>query len=219
MRTTGRKRGYSLIELMVVITIIGVSIVAFAPGFKLTMIQREASSAVRDMVRLSRRAMSEAASGAAHTVWIEPTGPNGGPRLQLLRGSTGSCTAQAWANISAACPTDSCGDAHQGVGGCLESIDYGCNGYFTSGSGLELTEELGGLTPQANRAICYTPRGAVFTAQVSDDSDMPPSGAFTRSLPGGGAVYALTVKRADGTLMPPVRRILFPTGSSAKAVR
>ena len=218
MSLSRRQAGYSLIELMIVVTIIGVSVVAFTPGFKLAMIQREASAATRDMVRLGRRAMSEASMGAAHLVWIDPNGgTDGAPRYQLLRGQhrqlhrsgLGHHPGHVWRSLPA----------------CLEPAlasrraptavlsTWTTAATTTSwATGVELQ-----ITPTASQAICYTPRGSVFTAS---GAAMPASSALQQNIVGGGLLFTLVVRRtADSVSLGPPRNVLFASGSSPRVLR
>jgi prepilin-type N-terminal cleavage/methylation domain-containing protein len=208
-----RRAGYTLIELMMVVLIIGSSVLAFAPGISRAMAERRVSTAARELIRLGRRARSDSFGYLrAHLVWITPA--NG--RVQLLRGPTNSCVYADWATIQAEC------DATPVGANCVE--DFRVEN-FTSGSGaIGLYEETGSTaTPaytSATRALCYTASGILqhttgfalplVTTNLSESNDV--NGGFVYTLHSGSV-------EPDAAAGDRVHRVLFPLGSSPRSWR
>src|ERR1700712_1890206 len=88
-RSVARRAGYTLIEMMIVVLIVGLSAVAFTPGLGRANTDRRVSTAARELIRIGRRARADTFGYLrAHLVWIDPTTGT----VQLLRGTTNSCT-------------------------------------------------------------------------------------------------------------------------------
>jgi len=203
-----RRDGYTLIELMMIVTIIGISVVAFAPGFGRAMADRQVSTAARELIRIGRRARSETFGYLrAHLLWITPASGT----VQLLRGPNNSCTLSSWTQPQADCALTPQGPR------CLENLRLGT----WSTRSIALYEEAsGGAFQQLNRALCYAPSGAVLYAQVGSIGDV--AGALSDQAPanvGGGFVYTLHAGTSAPTLTDRVHRVLFPLGSTARALR
>ena len=115
-----RVQGFTLIELMVVAAIIGVSVVIFTPSFVFSINDRRAASAVSEVARLGRRARSEAiGTQRAHLVWIQIGGAVAGAtgNVQLIMGTSAHCDVQNWATLQRDCSATPIGPA------CLETLD------------------------------------------------------------------------------------------------
>jgi len=206
--------GYTLVELMVIVTIIGASVILFAPGFSRAMADRRVSTAARELIRLGRRARSDTFGYLrAHLLWIQPaTG-----RVQLLRGPTQSCTTPAWAAIQADCAVSVSDMSAQR---CLENIDFTA---WAKGNAISLREEaLVGGAPAYNsvsRAICFAPSGQVFLGANNALASAAAALSDLNSV-NGGVVYTLhagTGNPVVGTNV--IHRVLFPLGSTPRALR
>lgn len=100
--------GFTLIELMVIVTIIAVTALIAGPGVSRALARSRAERATLDIARLGRRARSEAmAYGRAQLLQFSTA--NGFGRVDLWRGNTSSCTVSDWATVTG--------------GGCAGSID------------------------------------------------------------------------------------------------
>lgn len=216
--------GYTLVELMMVVMVIAVSVIAFAPGLSRAMTDRRVSAAARELIRIGRRARSDSiGSLRAHLLWIVPaTG-----RVMLLRGPNNSCTTlRAWQAISADCVANPVLPDGQR---CVEDVTMSA---LASGDAVSMYEELVGATGavtsygQLARAICYAPSGTVYHGTGTDltAATTPPVtfSELNTNVIRGGFVYTLhrtTAPAAPPTASSRVHRVLFPLGSSARSIR
>jgi prepilin-type N-terminal cleavage/methylation domain-containing protein len=215
LRTERRARaGYTLVELMMVVMIIGISMLAFAPSFGKAMADRRVSTATRELIRIGRRARSDTFGYLrAHLLWVQPATA----RIQLLRGPTQSCTTPLWATIQTDCAADSNADSGQR---CLENIDLT---KWTRGDEIALREEiLAGGRPayrSVSRAICWAPSGQVFMA-TNNALATAATALIDANEVNGGVVFTLHSGAADPTIPPDtVHRVLFPLGSTPRVLR
>ena len=200
-----------------VVTIIGMSAVAFAPGIGRATTDRRVSTAARELIRIGRRARADTFGYLrAHLIWITPsTGV-----VQLLRGATNSCTLAVanWPDVQSDCAAP----AVAGTSRCLENLSIAT---LTTDSNIVMYEEtLAGTTPAyantALRALCYAPNGLVYwgtgtsitaaTAALTDLND---------STVNGGFVYTLHKGPGAPTAASRVHRVLFPLGGTARSLR
>lgn len=201
-----RRVGYTLIELMIIVTIIGVSVTAFAPGFGRAMAERTVSTATRELIRIGRRARTDTFGYLrAHTLWIQPaTGT-----VQLLRGPTNSCRLTAWAAIQGDCASKGQRCVENVIlGGSLEKVSLREELRASAGSPASYTS--------ASRALCYAPSGIVYygsslAAELREENTPEMRGGFVYALyrPSGG----------DPTAADRVHRVLFPLGATPRSAR
>src|SRR5688572_28433604 len=87
--------GFTLVELMIIVTIIGIGAAMSASGIANAFSEDRARRATRELVRMGRHARSETVRyRLAHMVWIE-TGA-GINQVSVMRGTGPSCTNEAW---------------------------------------------------------------------------------------------------------------------------
>jgi prepilin-type N-terminal cleavage/methylation domain-containing protein len=229
------QRGFTLIELMVVVVIIAIALVAFQPTFALAMAQRRAGIMARELVRLGRRAQSDAmGTQRAHVLWISPT------EVRLLRGVTGSCVENTtWSQIFAACTAATSAARVP----CLESLDTTSD--FFSRAPFEVTiTRVPSTAASAARsalaaALCYSPSGAVYSAATDgatlsgapftdtstltlDASNTAVGGAAATAVAGGSGllVRIQTVDTSqENALVGVPRHVLFPKGTTPRVVQ
>ena len=213
-RGTARGRvGYTLVELMIVVTIIGISVTAFAPGFSRAMADRRVSIAARELIRMGRRARSDTFGYLrAHLLWITPDKG----RVQLLRGRSNSCLLTVWKPVLATCDTPTRRD-------CLE--DFTLAGMSGGREIAILEEQISGATVRyadtsKGRALCFAPSGLTYYGQGTDieSATSALTETVTKDIP-GGFVYALHAGTGEPTATSRVHRVLFPLGSSPRALR
>jgi prepilin-type N-terminal cleavage/methylation domain-containing protein len=224
-----RVEGFSLIELMVVCAIIGISITVLAPSFIHSMADRRAAAAVGEVVRLGRVARSDAiGTQRAHLVWIRPGfGPQSSGEVQLLRGTNGHCDLQDWPALSARCTgleTDS--------RVCLEQLDLNSARWYrqplevrlrTVRVGREQTADLMGAlqAPEASSyLLCYEPNGTTHWSTAPMVNPIAFSELNTGAMAGGAVMFTIGVvdNTVNGTEGMP-RVFAFPLGTTPRRLR
>jgi prepilin-type N-terminal cleavage/methylation domain-containing protein len=206
--------GYTLVELMMVVMIIAISVMAFAPGFSAAMADRRVSTATRELIRIGRRARADTFGYLrAHLLWVQP----GERRIQLLRGPTQSCTTPLWQDIQADCDEPLNSATHQR---CVEDLDLDT---WTRGDEIALREEiLVGSKPvyrSTDRALCWSPSGRMFLA-VNDSLEDAAKALKDVNDVNGGVVFTLHQGDGDPEIPPDtVHRVLFPLGASPRVLR
>jgi prepilin-type N-terminal cleavage/methylation domain-containing protein len=225
-----RTEGFSLIELMVVCAIIGISVIAFAPSFVHSMADRRAAGALAEVVRLGRVARSDAiGTQRAHLVWIRPGfGPQNSGVVQLLRGTNAHCDLQNWLALSGLCtPLES--DSRV----CLEQLDLNTARWFrapfqvrlrTVRFGREQTPDLFSAlrTPETSSyALCYEPDGTThWTVGPLANPITTFSELNANDMAGGAVMFTLGI--VDNTTNTPEgmpRVFAFPLGTTPRRLR
>lgn len=209
----GGRAGYTLVELMMIVVIVGISVTAFAPGFSRAMADRRVSLAARELIRVGRRARSDTFGYLrAHLLWITP---NAG-RVQLLRGRSNSCLLTVWKPVLDTCATATRRD-------CLEDFTLDS---LSGGGAIDMREEqLSGsnvtyVDQQKGRALCFAPSGVTYYGQGADIAGATSALSETVSAATpGGFVYALHAGKSAPTSSSRVHRVLFPLGASPRALR
>ncbi|MDB4990356.1 MAG: hypothetical protein JWN04_5534 [Myxococcaceae bacterium] len=204
---------------MIVVTIVGISTVVFAPGLGRATTDRRVSTAARELIRIGRRARSDTFGNLrAHLIWINPaTGV-----VQLLRGATNSCTlaVAAWPGVQADCGTTPVGQR------CLENLSIPTLTRDTSVYMNEETLSAGNAVAyvQTGRALCYAPNGITYWgagADLTAATMTTPLSDQNSATIRGGFVYTLHKGDTSTTPVPTsrVHRVLFPLGGTARSLR
>jgi type II secretory pathway pseudopilin PulG len=219
-RVRARDRaGYTLVELMMIVMIIGVSVMAFTPGFSRAMADRRVSLATREVIRVGRRARADTFGYLrAHLVWIDPSLGI----VQLLRGPTNSCTLASWGTVASDCATALPGQR------CLENLVLSnLSGQTRAISVFEEVINSGSTAySTVGRALCFHPSGvmmygsgatvAAATASLQSDNVSGTGGV------NGGFIFSLlagTSQPSSANAAQRVHRVLFPMGGSARSLR
>lgn len=186
--------GFTLVELMIVVTIVGIGAAMSASGIATAFSEDRARRATRELVRLGRRARSETVRyRVAHMVWIETAA--GVNRASILRGTGPNCTNEAWAGNMV-----------------LELLDLADpNGsYAQDGTPARFVLQ-GGIN---NIAICYSPTGLMWSATPAN---LGAAAAALNQASGPGAFTIDVVRRDSLNAQQGVaRHVLFPQGGSAR---
>ena len=205
-----RRAGYTLVELMIIVTIIGISVTAFAPSFARSMADRRVSTTARELIRIGRRARSDTFGYLrAHVLWIRPAAG----RVQLLRGTNNSCSMSSWQSDATDCDLRT--QAGKGLR-CIEDL-------LVAGQGpIVLREQmLNGGWGSLQRALCYSPSGVVYWAQPASLGDVHTSLTDANTV-AGGFLYGL-YSDAPGSAAPGaaarIHRVLFPLGATPRGLR
>lgn len=192
-RDPGRQ-GFTLMEAMVVVAIIGISAAIAAPALTQAMANRRANEAQHELVRIGARARSESmAYGRAHLLTFAP-GANG--TVALWRGRSNLCNGNAWGTIMAAAST--CADNPS----CVDAIAMS---RYDVGSHSVVMEMTGGPW------LCFQPDGQVFAAAAG--ARFAPAGVGTEA-----ATFTFT-HYSGGTDDNSVRQVVFPFGAAPRIAR
>ncbi len=200
-----RRAGFTLMELMVVVLIIGIVAAVTLPAMAAGSAERRVSAAALDVVRLARRARSETlAHGRAHMVRFTILTGGGPPlgQVQLWRGDSDRCNQADWDVILArgACDTNP---------SCLDEVDMAAR-YSVSGWQVEMRAP--GLGPWVD--ACYQPNGAMlWRRRRGRFSERNAEGL------GGGIRFRFVAKRSDGVRNGVLRYVVLPLGGEARIVR
>jgi prepilin-type N-terminal cleavage/methylation domain-containing protein len=105
---TKARSGFSLIELMITLVIMGVIAAAVAPSLSEVLADSREGAAAQDLVRLSRRARALAmGSGIAHMLRFQQASSNGLGAIELYAGMNNKCLQTPWATQAFVAPAGS----------------------------------------------------------------------------------------------------------------
>ena len=187
-----RQAGFTLLELMVVVTIIGVVAALAAPSIGTALANRRTNELALDVVRLVRNGRSAAAGhGVAHMLRVQDDG-----NFSLWRGTSDRCNSNEWATITA--------------DECLPTMPRCDMAVFpVVGDSTYAATISGGA-----RALCFEPSGRMLwstTAGVAAD--------FSSVAPATGG-FQVTVSRSSGGATAGVPKlVVIPFGGDARILR
>lgn len=197
-----REAGFTILEAMVVVSIIAISAALAAPALSEAMAVRRAGEANHSVVRIAANARSQAiAYGRAHLLLFNSAPPG---RFELWRGRTNLCTANDWATLV----TPDCGANPD----CVDGLDM--RSYDQGTHTVVVTQ------PTAALSICFQPDGEVRflgggpPAPNAPWATSPPTGAAADE----GLVFALD-RRENGGSAGVIRRVVIPFGGSPRILR
>jgi prepilin-type N-terminal cleavage/methylation domain-containing protein len=203
-----RQAGFTLIELMVVVTAVALVMAAAGPAFGNAFADRRSANGAQDVLRIGRQAYWETIGyRRAHVVHLANMDGETGGRVELIRGTTNSCN-QNWNALRALAD---CGDPDSR---CIDWVDLDDSEYVSGGRGPWLR----GTASQT--VICYQPDGTVrhganLSAALSSQN-MTANGGGTL---GGGYVFTVQTYDAEGAAEGVARSLLFPLGGVPRRLR
>jgi len=211
-----------MIELMVVVTIIGVGAAMSAAGVADAFSESRASRAARELVRLGRRARSDAMGYLrAYMVWIQP----GANRVTLLRAWSSSCTNENWDGRMTNPAMGGLGCGGVGVpipqaSACVEQVRFTDALYSNDAFRAQVRLDVAGVPTATNVAICYAPSGAMYTQRPANLAAVGPATLTPQNAVNQGALR-FWIQRVDGGgAQVGVRRlVLFPQGAPPRLER
>jgi prepilin-type N-terminal cleavage/methylation domain-containing protein len=212
-----RQTGFTLIEMMIVITIMGTMAALLVPGIGEFLADARQAGAAEDLVRLSRHVRARAQeSGLAHLLVFGSTSDDSGGlgRIRVYEGMNNHCRQTPWPQTM----TGTTANGHITVDG----LDLGTYAYNspTSGRSTATVSDQGRqvIRMQAANstgtvdtlALCMEPSGATWEGTSTNSST---GFVFTRQI----APITITVSRAvNSEARGPDRRVVFQPGSIAR---
>ena len=200
------RSGFTLLEMMIVVVIIAVSAALAGPAMVTAFAEHRVSEAAIDLVRLGRRARSEAiAYNRAHVLrYTDTSAPGSDGRVLLYRGVSGGCNSN-WNNWVTLTGSPACGLAGSM---CLDQTNMGDSRWHVGSNVTQMRAP--GYAPLD---ICYQPNGATMMRYGAGISGP----FFEGNATGGGIVF--TFQRIhNGTPDGPARRVVFPIGATPRVL-
>jgi prepilin-type N-terminal cleavage/methylation domain-containing protein len=204
MANRRKTAGFTLIELMIVVTVIAVVAGAAAPAIGAGIRNRKASTATLDVARAFRVARSSAAGyGVAYMVSFDESADDGRGALRVTRGDTNRCNSVDWTLST------------------LLQVDEYKGSAFADDDDWQIRLR----APESKLQICYEPTGLTFSRVSASDSDGASSfGRFSSMSPigaGGTAAggWVFRVDRVEGGHEVGVRRqVVVPLGGEPRVM-
>lgn len=212
---TERRRGFTLMELMVVVTIIGILAGLAMPSVFASLREMRASSARADVVRILNLGRAAArGTGKAHLLEFNAAAAQTRGQLAAYRSNGSSCANTDWPTILAR--SNNCATfatASPADDDCIARTAFPNLFEVTNVYAIQLTEATHNLL-----YLCYEPGGRSFWSNQASAASLQPAPPAASN---GAFVFTLTTQRGGvgGPTVGVPRQILQPFGSTARVRR
>lgn len=199
-----RSRGFTLMELMIVVVMVAALALAVAPSMTEVLANNRQTSASMDLIRFARRIRQTAiSSGTAHLMHYVQTDSNGLGRIQVFRGMNNRCMQTPWALAVANGPNRNMS---------FDMIDYNPSEVGSRPGAADSGRQVIGLLEAGagNRtelSLCYQPDGMVYAIY----GDM----TVTMVMQNTDTVFRI-VRKIEGVQHGKVREVIFPLAGQAR---
>lgn len=202
VRRSKPERGFSLLELMVVVTIIGVLSALVLPSMTQAMRERHAQEAAVEIVDLLRELRSRSMyRGRAQTVLLRQVGTT--LRVEAYEGTASSCRLSRF-RLSAGTGFVA---AEQ-----IASMDFSEARYARDDLATVISLPVGTTFLQ----ICYTPMGNTFFTTTETSIESTAWSNDNGAVGTGGAFQVDVFQLRDGTQLGVRRRVMIPLGGNPR---
>ncbi|HET6339702.1 MAG TPA: type II secretion system protein [Polyangiales bacterium] len=221
MKRTRSTAGYTLLELMIVVLIMGAMAAMIAPGLGEFMADARASAASEELIRLNRVIRARVnQTGLAHLMLFQASddaaGSNGLGRIRVWEGMNNRCSQTPWMQAIN-------GTAANGFQP-IETVDMGDTAYnlstgSTAATASDTSRQVIRIAASTNpklAVLCFEPGGNTFRGASAGDAPAigynftPQTSAETfsviRSLSRGGTMEERGV----------TRDVIFPAGGNGR---
>jgi len=191
-----RFAGFTLLELMIVVAIVGITTALAAPAMVRAMAISRANRANHDLLRVVRFARSQSmAFGRSYLMHVITSGTT--TRAEIWEGTTSACRLEDWSTIMS---QGSCGTTNPG--NCVDVVDSTM--YASSGHSVQFAD--GGVD------LCFQSNGEMLTRTSTS------SGPF--AYPTAGYIQFTTTRLENGSSAgDPLRGVIIPIGGAPRALR
>lgn len=217
MQPRRARAGFTLIELMVVVAIVGLGTALSAAGVADAISENRANRAARELVRVGRRARSDAMGYMrAYMLWAEPAQN----RITLLRSWASNCANENWNNrltvaASGGLGCGALGTAIPQASACVEQVRFTDPAFSNDAYASRIDLDVVGAPVATNVAICYNPNGLMFTDQPANLAAV----ALTSDNVNAGALRFWVRRMSAGVQQGVQRFVLFPQGAPPRVER
>jgi prepilin-type N-terminal cleavage/methylation domain-containing protein len=203
-----RSAGFTIIEMMIVLCIVGVMAAAIAPSLGELLADNRQSSAAMDLVRLARQTRAQAStSGLAQLIRFrggnDDAGANGLGAITVYAGMNTKCMRTPWQLTLT--PASGTG---LGPSRLFHMGDYNPSTGTPTANDLDrhviaLSARLDGGQPQVDLRVCYQPNGEVYVG-------VPGLAVQTASV-----LFSIT-RTMDRAARGRERQVILPVGGNAR---